>query len=211
MQIAIIGTGRMARNLGAGWARAGLSIVFGSRNPQAHADLAESAPGAQVTEPTAALDGADVVVIAIPFPAVEPFAREHADKLRGKVVVDISNPFNHLPDNSVAGAEITARAIGPGARVVAAFKSNFWETLLEPTDPRYDIERDVHYAGDDVEAKKLVGRLIYDLGFRAIDCGPLKNARVLDGMAPLIIELDKRYANGERRSSWRLLSVPHVD
>ena len=204
-EIAIIGTGRMGRGLGAGWARKGHTIVFGSRTPEAHRDLTVQIPNAQVTTPAEALRGAEVVVLAIPYVAVEPFARTHAEALRDKVVIDISNPFHHLPDNRISGAEITAAAIGPGARVVAAFKDNFANTLLDPVDPN-GIVRDVHFAGDHEEDKRLVSRLIEDLGFHPVDCGPLRNARVLDAMVPLMIELDRRYGGGQGLSSWKFLT-----
>jgi 8-hydroxy-5-deazaflavin:NADPH oxidoreductase len=206
MNIAIIGTGRMARQLALGWSRAGHTIFFGSRDPANKGDLLKQTPGATVVTAEAAISAAPLVVLALPFTAVAPFARDQAAALRGKLVVDISNPFDHLPDNRLAGAELTAQAIGPGARVLAAFKDNFWNTLLEPRDPVYNLVRDVHFAGDDVDDKQILALLIEDLGFRPIDCGPLKNARILDGMVPLMLELDRRYASSQGRSSWRLLN-----
>ena len=194
----------MALSLGRGWHRAGHQVLLGSRNPQGRARDDTMLEGLQVSTIVEALDAHDVAVIALPFTAVEGFAREHARLLRGRVVVDISNPFGNLPDNRVAGAEITTAAIGSGARVVAAFKDNFWDTLLQPVDGT-GLVRDVHFAGDDEEAKLLVTRLVEDLGFHPVDCGPLKNARVLDVMVPLLAELDARHAGGGRRSSWKLL------
>lgn len=204
MRITIIGTGRMAVGLGAGWARAGHEVIFASRNPEAKADVAARVKGAKINHIAEALPEAEVVVIAIPYRAVEPFAREYAAQLQGKLVIDISNPFEHLPDNRVAGAEITAAAIGPGSRVVAAFKDNFWSTLLEPDDPG-GLRRDVHFAGDNEADKQVMARLIEDLGFQPVDCGPLKNARALDVMVPLMIELDRRLAGGKGKSSWKFL------
>lgn len=197
MRIGIIGTGRMGRNLAAGWQKSGHEVVFGSRNPDSKDDL-------QAVAIDDALK-ADVIVIAVPFTAVEGFARQYAGQLRDKIVVDITNPFDNLPDNRIAGAEITAKAIGEGARVIAAFKPNFWQTLLEPVDPQQAVVRDVFIAGDDDDDKAVVSRLVTDLGFRPIDCGVLRNARILDGMVPLIIELDRRYGQGEGRVSWKLL------
>lgn len=203
-QIAIIGTGRMARALGKRWAEVGNTIAIGSRDPASKADFAREVMGASLSKPATAIDGAEVVVLALPFAHVEGFAREHASALRKVVVVDVSNPFSNLPDNRISAAEITAKAIGDGARVVAAFKDNFWETLVEPSDESV-VMRDVHFAGDDADAMLVVSRLIDDLGFRPIDCGSLKNARALDAMVPLLLELDKRYAGAERRSSWKFL------
>jgi predicted dinucleotide-binding enzyme len=99
---------------------------------------------------------------------------------------------------------MTAKAFGAGARVVAGFKDNFWETFDEPVEDE-GMMRDVHLASDDEQAKGIVSGLVDDLGFRAIDCGALKNARALDAMAPLLVELDRRYTGGSRRSMWKFV------
>jgi predicted dinucleotide-binding enzyme len=205
MRISIIGTGRMARHLAPGWLKAGHVVQFGSRQPDSKADILHQIPGAALMSNVAALKAVEVVVIALPFTAVRPFAEEYAGLLRHKLVLDISNPFDNLPDNRISGPEITAQAIGEGARVVAAFKTNFWQILHEPVDPKTGLVRDVYYVGDSDDDKAVVAQLIQDLGFLPVDCGPLGNARILDGMVPLIVELDRRYANGERRFSWKLL------
>lgn len=205
-KIAIIGTGRMGQNLAKGWLKAGHEVMLGSRQPEQKQDVINEVPGVSLSSFEVALNEAEVVIIAIPYAEVEPFARTHAAQLRDTLVIDITNPFDNLPDNHVAGAEITAKAIGAGARVVAAFKDNFWATLQEPVDPHTGLVRDVHFAGDDEADKDVVVQLIKDLGFEPVDCGPLHNARLLDGLVPLIIELDRRYANGEFRASWKLLT-----
>lgn len=202
-RIALIGTGRMARGLGTGWARAGHDIIFGSRVPGAHPDLSAVISDARVTTHADALNHADIAVMTLPYPEVAPFCRTHAAMLRERLVIDISNPFDHLPDNRVAGAEVTRDAIGPAARVVAAFKTNFAATLLAPLNAD-GAQRDVLFAGDDDADKRIVAGLIADLGFRPVDCGGLRNARILDGMVPLIIELDQRYGS-TWQTSWKLL------
>jgi predicted dinucleotide-binding enzyme len=193
----------MGVHLGLAWSRAGHQILFGSRHPEDKANIAIEVTGAKVTSHAEALAQAEVVVIALRYTAVEPFARMHAARLQDKLIIDVTNPFSHLPDNRISGAEITAAAIGPKARVVAAFKGNFWQTLLEPVDAN-GVMRDVHFAGDNETDKEIVKQLIEDIGFRPIDCGALKNARVLDVMVPLMLELDQRYA-GSRKSSWKFL------
>lgn len=205
MQIGIMGTGKMAASLGAGWASAGHTVVFGSRSPSTAAAAIERevGGGVRVASHRDALRGSEIVVIALPYRSVEAFTREYSSDLRTKIVVDISNPFDALPDNRVAGAEVTSRAIGAGARVIAAFKDNFSTTLREPKDSQ-GRQRDVHYAGDDESAKRVFAKLVEDLGFKPVDCGPLRNARALDSMVPLMIELDRRY-NGQGRSSWKFL------
>ena len=205
-KIAIIGTGRMSKHLAKGWLNARHEVTIGSRQPEQKQDILNEVPGANLANLEAALDGAEVVIIAIPYAEVEPFARTHATQLHDKLVIDITNPFDNLPDNRIAGAEVTARAIGAGARVVAAFKDNFWATLQEPVDSHTGLVRDVHFAGDNEADKEVVVQLIKDLGFEPVDCGPLHNARLLDGLVPLIIELDRRYTNGGFRASWKLMT-----
>jgi len=205
-RIAIIGTGRMGKSLAKGWSKAGHKVTLGSRQPDQRQDILSEIPGATITAFETALDGTEVVVIAIPYAEVEPFARAHAAHLRDKLVIDITNPFDKLPDNRVAGAEITAGAIGAGARVVAAFKDNFWSTLHEPINPHTGLVRDVHFAGDRAADKEVVVQLIGDLSFEPVDCGPLSNARILDGMVTLMIELDRRYTDGGFHASWKLMT-----
>lgn len=204
MHISIIGTGRMAKQLALGWLKAGHRVQFGSRDPQSKADLLAQVQGVSIATIEAAIAAAEVVVLGIPFATVKPFAEQHAALLRPKLVIDISNPFEHLPDNRISGPEITAQALGDGARVVAAFKANFWQTLLEPLDPETGIRRDVHYIGDSASDKAIVAQLIRDLGFEPVDCGALRNARVLDGMVPLIVELARAHG-GNYGLSWKLL------
>ena len=205
MVIGIAGTGPMAVYLARGWLRAKHRVLLGSREPGIRTDILQEAPGAILAPLEEMVFVAELIVIAIPYTAVAPFARRHAPQLKNKLVVDIANPFEHLPDNRISGPELTAQAIGPGARVVAAFKANFWETLPEPLSPADGLVRDVLYAGDHAADKTIVAGLIADLGFRPIDCGPLRSARVLDGMVPLLLELDDRYAGGAHRLSWKLL------
>jgi predicted dinucleotide-binding enzyme len=125
MEIAIIGTGRMARQLGIGWARAGYGIIFGSRNPQGKDALSQEVGDASVVEPATAIAAAPVVVLAMPYTAVAPFAQRHAELLRGRLVIDISNPFEHLPDNRIAGAEVLRVKRNAGA-------FSFFAILLRP-------------------------------------------------------------------------------
>ena len=201
MNISIIGFGRMSQHLAAGWQNAGHNVNIGSRQPEARKDNAGNIP---VVSHEQALNSADVIVLAMPYTTVATFAGDHAEQLRNKLVIDISNPFNHLPDNRISGAEITAEAIGEGARVVAAFKANFWQTLLHPIDTTTGLKRDVHFAGDHANDKAIVSQLISDLGFQPVDCGALRNCRILDGMVPLLVELDARYGGGQTHS-WKLL------
>ncbi len=203
MRIAILGTGRMATGLGKGWLNAGHFVAFGSRRPETKAAYqTEIGADSRVYGFEGAITAGEVVVIAVPYAEAEPTAAKYADLLRDKIVVDITNPFASQPTDGRAGAELTASAIGDGARVVAAFKGNFSTTLLDPVDHTGE-PRDVLFAGDDAEAKGVVAGLIGDLGFKPVDCGPLHAAVMLDLSVPMLIEMDGRLNGGQHNSSFR--------
>ncbi len=205
MNISILGTGRMGTGLARGWIEAGHLVTLGSRDPGLNRAAADGI-GAGIACYTDAIRDAEVVVIGVPYGAVLDVVAPLRDLLKERIVIDITNPMDNLPPEG-SGAQRTAAAIGPGARVIPAFKATFSGTLGEPTDPDTGTARDVFFCGDDSEAKEAVASLIEDLGFRAVDCGPLSRANLLDLMVPLIIEVDGRYNMG-RSGSWKLLGQP---
>ena len=203
MRIAILGTGRMASGLGKGWLMAGHFVAFGSRRPETKNDFhKEVGLDSRVFGIEGAITAGEVVVITVPYAETVPLAKQHAGLLRGKIIIDITNPFRAQPADGRAGAELTAEAIGDGARVVAAFKANFSNTLMEPVD-HTGQPRDVFFAVDDEPAKQVVAGLITDLGFKPIDCGPLRAATMLDLSVPMLIDMDTRLNGGRRTSSFR--------
>ena len=134
----------------------------------------------------------DVVVLAVPYPAVSDILAQRADQLADKVVVDITNPLNFetfdsltVPADSSAAAEIAAAL--PGARVVKAFNTNFAATLASGTVG--DQPTTVLIAGDDTDAKALVSDVVTAGGLRAIDAGSLRRARELEALGFLQISL----------------------
>ncbi len=209
MRIGIVGTGKMATGLAKGWLKAGHTITFGSRDPKSRAIEMQRVVGPQVRVALQkeCLADAEVVLITLPYTQVVPFAKQFSEQLKRKVVIDISNPFEALPDNRISGAEQTSKAIGEGARVVAAFKTNYAGILTQPVDAG-GVQRDVFYCGDDPAAKDVAKRLIEALGFRAVDCGPLHSAGVLDPMVPLMIELDRKLGGqgSTRRGHWKFMT-----
>ncbi|WP_225754981.1 NADPH-dependent F420 reductase [Actinotalea sp. Marseille-Q4924] len=134
----------------------------------------------------------DVVVLAVPYPAVEHVLAQRAAQLAGKVVVDITNPLNFetfdsltVPADSSAAAEIAAAL--PTARVVKGFNTNFAATLASGVAG--DTPTTVSLAGDDAEAKSLVAEIVTSGGLRAVDAGSLRRARELEALGFLQITL----------------------
>jgi 8-hydroxy-5-deazaflavin:NADPH oxidoreductase len=141
----------------------------------------------------------DVVVLAVPYPAVSNVLAQRGDQLAGKVVVDITNPLNFetfdsltVPADGSAAAEIAAAL--PQSRVVKAFNTNFAATLASGVVA--DQPTTVLIAGDDAEAKTLLAEVVTAGGLRAIDAGSLSRARELEALGFLQITL----AAGEKVS-----------
>jgi 8-hydroxy-5-deazaflavin:NADPH oxidoreductase len=141
----------------------------------------------------------EIVVLAVPYPAVSEVLAQRADQLAGKIVVDITNPLNFetfdsltVPADSSATAEIAATL--SNSRVVKAFNTNFAATLASGTIGGQQTT--VLIAGDDAEAKSQLAEVVTAGGLRAIDAGSLRRARELDAVGFLQIAL----AAGEKIS-----------
>ena len=142
----------------------------------------------------------DIVVLAVPYPAVGQVIAQRGAQLAGKIVVDITNPLDFetfdsltVPADSSAAAE-TAAAL-PDSRVVKAFNTNFAGTLATGTAGGQPIT--VLLAGDDADAKAVLAGVISAAGLRAVDAGSLKRARELEAVGFLQLTL----AVGEK-TSW---------
>lgn len=141
-----------------------------------------------------AVRGSDAVILATPWGAVADALRE-AGSLRGDLdgmaLIDTTNPLGpgftlDVGPNGASAAE-RIQALAPKAHVVKAFNSTGANNML---DPVYDGAPTVmFYAGDDAGAKRTARQLVTDVGFEAVDAGPLTRARELEHLAMLWIAL----------------------
>ncbi|HYC49973.1 MAG TPA: NAD(P)-binding domain-containing protein [Gemmatimonadaceae bacterium] len=126
----------------------------------------------------------ELVIIAVPFGAIDEVVRTAGAALNGKTVVDVTNALN--PDMTMAvghttsGAEELQKKL-PGARVVKAFNTVFAQHMDSGKVKGQQLT--VLAAGDDAGAKKTVIELAKGIGFDAVDAGPLKSARLLEPLA----------------------------
>jgi NADPH-dependent F420 reductase len=134
----------------------------------------------------------DIVVLAVPYPAVTDVIATRGDQLAGKIVVDITNPLNFatfdslvVPADSSAAAEIAAAL--PHSHVLKAFNTTFAGTLAAGTVG--PVPTTVLIAGDDADAKALLAGVITAGGVHAIDAGSLRRARDLEAMGFLQLTL----------------------
>jgi 8-hydroxy-5-deazaflavin:NADPH oxidoreductase len=142
----------------------------------------------------------ELVVLAVPYPAVQQVIDQRRDQLAGKVVVDITNPLNFetfdslvVPADSSAAAEIAAAL--PESQVVKAFNTTFAGTVA--SGKVGDVVTTVQIAGDDADAKSLLAGIVTAGGLRAVDAGALSRARELEALGFLQLTL----AVGEK-TSW---------
>lgn len=134
----------------------------------------------------------EVVVLAVPYAAIATIVADYGTQLRGKTVVDISNPLNFetfdsllVPAGSSATAEL-ATAL-PGSAVLKAFNTTFAASLVSKT--LGDNPTTVLIAGDDASAKESLAALVAAGGVRAIDAGSLARAHELEALGFLQLTL----------------------
>ncbi len=203
-RIAILGgTGPEGLGLAMRLAQAGEDVVVGSRQTsraaEAAARVGAAVPGARVAGGVneAVIADADYVVLSFPFDGLAPFLREHADKLSGKIVIDIINPLTvrrgvfSVPQVAEGSAGELAQHLAPHARVVGAFKTLSAEHLQELDKP---LAGDVLLCGADEGAKQDVARLVRRIAdLRPLDAGAMINSRAIEGITALLLNLNRRY------------------
>jgi predicted dinucleotide-binding enzyme len=195
--IAIIGTGQVAGALGPEFAAQGHTIVYGSRDPSRSdvADLvARTGNGATAATPPEAAAGASMIVLAVPGELVASITRSLGD-LDDKIIIDPTNPLRTNEDGLFEMAVDTSngeiiQAAAPRAYVVKAFNSLNWRTMVDPESSGGPVS--IPLVGDNDAAKAKVAALVEGMGLEAIDLGPIRYARHVEGM--LILWINNRYA-----------------
>ena len=144
------------------------------------------------TDDTATPITGQIVVLAVPYPAIPEVIAQRGESLAGKIVVDITNPLNFetfdslvVPADSSAAAQIAAAL--PQSRVLKALNTTFAATLSAGTVG--PLTTTVLIAGDDADAKATLAGVFTSGGLEAIDAGSLKRARELEAVGFLQLSL----------------------
>ena len=185
--IAIIGTGNVGAALGQRFAEEGHRVVYGSRDPTRDSVaqlVARSGPRASAATQRAAAQAAEIIVLAVPWDAVETLTPALGD-LSGRIIIDPTNPRRIAEDSlrDYAFADSNAERIqarAPQARVVKALSTLGAATMLDPASAGGPVS--VPIAGDDAQAKRVVAALIRAIGLEPVDVGPLRYAHVIEGL-----------------------------
>jgi NADPH-dependent F420 reductase len=218
--VPIIGaTGALGFGLALRLSAAGVPVVIGSRRPESAAEAAERL---RARVPDAAVEGArndeaaaqgEVVVLSVPFRAQSENLTNLKEALRpGQILLDATVPLAAavagratrllgVPQGSAA--EQAQEMVPDAVRVVSGLHT-VSAALLADLD--HALDEDVLLAGDDRESKQTVARLIETVpGLRAVDCGRLELARLIEGLTPLLISINSRH---KTRAGVRLTGLP---
>jgi predicted dinucleotide-binding enzyme len=195
MRIGILGSGLMGGKLGTIFARAGHDVVFSyARSSAKLKRLAREARGnARAGTPAEAAKDADALLLAVHWSRINDVLKQAGD-LAGKVILTCSLPMDAhntklLIANTSSGAEALAKRASK-ARVASAFNTVPSEVLFGVFEAKRKRSRpSLVYCGDDKRAKTAAAKLIGDVGFDAVDAGPLKIARYTEPFALLVAQL----------------------
>jgi hypothetical protein len=187
--ISIIGLGTMARIIGARALASGNSVQLIGRDAAKATALAAELGGNATTAKFGETPAGEIVILAVPYASAVPVVREYGDALAGKVIADISNPFDGatftglVTPEGTSAAQETAKAAPASARVVKAFNTVFGHVLAQGRS------LDMLIAGDDAQAKASMSAFIESLGLRPLDTGDLTMAHWLEGAGLLMMGL----------------------
>ena len=189
MRIAVIGKGHIGGTLGSKWRAAGHQVVYGARDGSG-----EGPGGAPVRSIGDALNDADVVLLAVPGPAVPNVVDEQGAALAGKVVIDAVN--------RMGSPEFDSRALitdaAPSARYVRAFNSYGWENFADPA-PGTTL-----FFAADPEARAAAEELIIAVGLEPAFVGDATATAAVDALLPLWFAL-VRQNGGNRKLALRIV------
>ncbi len=213
------GTGKEGKGLAWRWAKAGYSVIIGSRKAEkaqaAAADVRarlgdEKALVRGLPNPEAASQ-ADLVVVTVPYAAHRPTLESVKEAVQGKIVVDVTVPL--IPPKVIkaqmppagSAAQEAQEILGPGVAVVDAFQNISHELLWEDGA----IDCDVLVTGKGKKNRQVVIQLVEDAGLRAWDAGPIENSAVVEGLTSVLIYLNKTY--GSTHAGIRVTGVASAD
>jgi predicted dinucleotide-binding enzyme len=178
LKIGTIGSGRIGATLGELWLKAGHEVMFSSLDLEHDKALAGRLGGkARAGTSREAAAFGEVILLAVPYSAVPQVGKDLGTLLKGKVVVDASNPILSRDGDTAVwarekGAGAATAQLLPGARIVRAFNAVGYARLPEIAQGKGE-RPGMPMAGDDANAIAIASRLVRDVGFEPVLVGPL--------------------------------------
>ena len=193
MKISVIGAGNIGGTLGAKWAAQGHAVVFGVRDPAAEkvrSLLADVDHGATAVSTRDAIEGAEVVLFAIPSRVMAETVALMSGRLNGKILIDATNNVGMSPMHRLE----LLRQNAPDGALFRAFSNLGWENFAEPVID--GVQVDLFYCGDEGSAQPVVHDLIAAIGLRPVYLGNLQQADIIDALTRLWFTLALRPGHG---------------
>ncbi len=185
LRIGIIGSGRVGGTVGTLWVKAGHEVMFSSLDIEHDRKLAASVgAGARAGTPKEAAAFGEVLFFAVPYAALPGLGRDLAAEIKGKIVLDASNPIpgrdGDMAKEALAkGTGIASPQFLPGARIVRAYNEVGY-TRMRDDAHRAGERLGIPLAGDDAQALQTAVRLVQDAGHEPVVVGGLTRAREFD-------------------------------
>lgn len=211
MIISIIGgTGPQGLGIGERLAIEGMDVIIGSRKEEKALSVVKEAKDklsdydlstmVGMANEDAAKKG-DVLILTVPLSAQKPTLEGIKEFVNDKIILDATVPLETAVGGSPtrfidlmegSAAERTEKILeGTGAKVICAFCNVSNSHLANIPE---EIDCDCLIAGNDVDAKKEAAEIINKIpGLKAIDCGVLEKARIIEKITPLLIGLNIKY------------------
>jgi predicted dinucleotide-binding enzyme len=185
LRIGVVGSGNVGGTLGTLWVKAGHEVMFSSLDIEHDRKLAASiGPGARAGTPKEAAAFGEVLFFAVPYAALPGLGRDLAAELKGKIVLDASNPIprrdGDMANDALAkGTGVASPEFLPGTRIVRGYNEVGYARMRDDAH-RAGERLGIPIAGDDAQAMKTAIRLVRDAGHEPVVVGGLARAREFD-------------------------------
>ncbi len=177
MKIGVVGSGRVGSAVGGAWVKAGHEVMFSSLNLEADQKLAASlGGGARAGTPREAAAFGTVLLVAVPYTALPHVGKDLGDLIKGKIIIDASNPIVARDGDIVVaarekGAGLASIEYLPGARIVRAFNAIGAARMADAASKSERVGMPI--AGDDQNAITTASALVRDVGYEPVLVGTL--------------------------------------
>jgi 8-hydroxy-5-deazaflavin:NADPH oxidoreductase len=186
-KIGVVGSGHIGGTIGILLARAGYEILYSSRHPDTLKDLVRNAGSkARAGTVSEAIAFGEVIVLSVPLKAIPELDAETKKALRGKIVIDTSNPYPERDGNIAEEARREPGGMGvfvarllPGARLIRAFNTVYSEDLKKTMNSKGE-KIGIPIAGDDREGLNITAELVKQAGLDPVVVGGLSTSKSFD-------------------------------
>lgn len=210
MKIAFLGYGNVGAPLAHHLQKLGHDVTLAAHDPSSdHVKKALALnPNLKVASMKDAVKSAEVVFLATPFPTIQSVLEGLKNELKGKILIDCTNPIGpnltHALGSKESATDIIQKLL-PHTKVVKAFNIYGFKNFEDNSFPAFNVKPVMMFCGDDKAAKETVGKLIAELGWEPLDIGGIKQALHLEHLCLLWVSMV--FENGRSpHTVWAMLT-----